>query len=58
MDDRPENDETLHRDEIAFNLVRESNKPGALDGLDSFMTGLYKVLIGYTKRRLPPDFEG
>ena len=38
MDERPENDETLHRDEIAFNLVRESNKPGALDGLDSFMT--------------------
>ena len=57
MDERPENDETQHRDEIAFNLVRESNKPDALDGLDAFLTSLYKVLIGYTERRLPPDFK-
>ena len=58
MDERPENDETRHRDKIAFDLVRESNKPGALDGLDVFLTGLYEVLIGYTERRLPPDFKG
>ena len=58
MEERPENDETQHRDEIAFNLIRESNHPGALAGLDTFMTGLYKVLIGYTKRRLPPNFKG
>ena len=58
MDERPENDEMRQRDKIAFNLVRESNKPGVLDGLDPFLSALYKALIGYTERRLPPDFKG
>lgn len=56
MDERPENKEMRERDEIAFSLIRESGKPDALDGLDVFLSGLYKVLIGYAERRLPPDF--
>jgi len=57
MDDRPDDEETRHRDKIAFFLVRDASKPGELDGLDTFLSGLYKVLIGYAERRLPPGFE-
>lgn len=57
MESRPKDEETRQRDEIAFYLIRDSRKPDALDGLDSFLSGLYKVLINYTERRLPPDFK-
>lgn len=57
MDDRPATDETRHMDDMAFYLVRDAKKPGELDDLDSFMKGLYLVLIGYAERRLPPNHQ-
>lgn len=57
MTDRPDDAETRKRDTIAYHLVKGSQKPGELDQLDTFLRGLYKVLIGYTERRLPPGFE-
>lgn len=57
MENRPDDEETRCRDGIAFYLIRDSAKPGELDGLDPFLRGLCRVLIGYVKRRLPPGFE-
>jgi hypothetical protein len=57
MENRRDDEETRNRDSIAFYLIRDSAKPGELDGLDPFLRGLYQVLVGYAKRRLPPDFE-
>ena len=57
MTDRPDNDETRHMDSMAFYLIRESKKANELDDLDRFLKGLYKVLIGYAERRLPPNFK-
>ncbi|MGB0670751.1 MAG: cyclic nucleotide-binding domain-containing protein [Rhodospirillales bacterium] len=57
MDARPQDDETERRDGIAYWLIHYANRPGELDGLDTFLSGLYKVLIGYAERRLPPGFH-
>ena len=54
MKNRPVDKEILERDRIARHLVHDSAKLGLLDGLDSFMNGLFKVLISYAERRLPP----
>lgn len=55
MKNRPEDKETQELDGIALRLLREAKKTGAFDGLDPFLSGLYKVLIGYTERRIPPQ---
>lgn len=57
MPNRPKNPETVKRDTIAYHLVKSSKKPGELDRLDVFLRGLYRVLVGYTERRLPPGFD-
>lgn len=57
MDSRPNNEETRHLDNLALQLVRKANMPGHMDNLDPFLQGLYKVLISYTERRLPPNLK-
>lgn len=57
MSNRPNDAETKKRDALAYYLVRDSKKPGELDRLDVFLKGLYRVLVSYTERRLPPGFE-
>jgi len=57
MGARPDDEEMANRDKIAFYLIKDANTSSALNGLDPFLSGLYKVLIGYAERRLPPDFE-
>jgi len=57
MTERPDDEDTRDRDKIAYYLVRDAERPGELDGLDPFMGGLYKLLISYAKRRLPPGFS-
>lgn len=57
IENRPDNKETERRDTIAFCLIRDAERPGELDELDAFLAGIYRVLVGYAKRRLPPDFE-
>ena len=54
MENRPDGDKDRERDKIAYYLVQ--NKAAA-DDLDVFLKSLYKVLIDYTERRLPPDFN-
>ncbi len=54
MKGRPADEETRERDRIAHHLVHDAAKLGFMDGLDSFMSGLFKVLIHYAERRLPP----
>lgn len=57
MENRPDDEEAVDRDKIAFYLVRDANRPGEMDGLDVFLSSLYEVLIGYAKRRLPPNLK-
>lgn len=57
MENRPDDEEATSRDKIAFYLIRDAIKPGELDGLDVFLGSLYETLIGYAKRRLPPNLE-
>jgi len=57
MGNRPNDTETKNRDKLAYFLVRDAEKPGELDSLDTLLRGLYKVLVSYAKRRIPPGFE-
>ena len=57
MENRPTNKITAERDAVALQLIRHFDRPGELDALDSFMAGLYRVLIGYAKRRLPTGLD-
>ncbi|MGB0684065.1 MAG: Crp/Fnr family transcriptional regulator [Magnetovibrionaceae bacterium] len=57
MDNRPDTPEIHRRDALAYWLVEYADRPGELDGLDVFLTGLYRVLVSYAARRLPPGFK-
>ena len=57
MPDRPDDTETRHRDAVAYDLVENARSTNRFEGLDPFMTGLYRLLIGYAERRLPPNFK-
>ncbi len=57
MDTRPDTAETMDMDQTAHKLIIKAQKPDALEELEPFMQGLYNVLLGYAKRRLPPSFE-
>lgn len=55
MSDRPDNDETFEMDKLAVRLIGVSKKSASTEDAEDFLTGLYKVLIGYAERRVPPD---
>ena len=57
MESRPDDADTRRMDSFALNLVREFNNQKGLTELDVFLNGLYKVLINYTERRLPPNLK-
>ena len=57
MENRPTNKITAERDALALQLIRHFDRPGEIESLDTFMAGLYRVLIGYAKRRIPPDLD-
>lgn len=56
MGDRPEDKETEDRDKIAYYLVQEARQSDSFEDLDVFLSGLYRILISYTARRVPPGF--
>ena len=57
MENRPQTQETQDMDEAAYHFIAKASQPGALDEFEPFLKGLYKVLIGYAKRRLPADYK-
>ena len=57
MDKRPETSKTKEMDQTAHRFILKASAPDALDVLEPFLQGLYRVLISYAKRRLPPNFE-
>lgn len=54
---RPEDNDTKVLDKLAYFLVKDSKDSTGIQKLDPFLRGLYKVLIGYAKRRLPPSYS-
>ena len=57
MENRPDTSETQEMDRTAHQFIIKASQSKSLEELEPFLQGLYKVLIGYTKRRLPPTFE-
>ncbi|MDV7338046.1 cyclic nucleotide-binding domain-containing protein [Terasakiella sp. A23] len=53
MENRPDGDKDIERDKIAYYLIKKADD---VEDLDVFLKGLYKVLINYAERRIPPDF--
>lgn len=53
-EDRPNTRADHDRDDEAANLLRPHSIVELSKGLDNFMTCIFKGIVGYAKRRLPP----
>ena len=57
MEARPSDADTKIRDHDIFKIVSTYQDQFKSDGMDKMMFGIVKVLIGYAKKRLPPELR-
>ena len=51
---RPQDEETAIRDGTARQMVSAGTRGATFKNLDAFVAGIFKCLLNYAERRLPP----
>ena len=52
---RPQDEDTAKRDLTARKMVNSGTRSATFSGLDAFLGGIFRCLLNYAKRRLPPS---